>query len=275
MAGDDALRAAREELYARNPEDFTTRRGVLAGQARKNGDAEAARAITALRRPTKAAGILNQLARAQPDVAAGLAEIGAQLRQAQRSLDGARLRELTARRRQLIDSAARQAFAGQQVSAAAVQQEVTSTLEAALADPAVAEQFAAGVLVRGATWSGFGDSTPTLSAVPEPEPVRHSQRKKAPPRKRSAAAAASVKTAPTKPAAAQSGRPTRRIDERRQRRVKQDVEHGTEALEAAVAAEQDAAEKVDLLRQQLADARLRLDEARLQLRRVKARRHDA
>jgi hypothetical protein len=276
MPGDDTLRSAAEELYSLDPDDFTERRGELAAQARRDGDAVAAKAIVGLRRPTKAAAILNRLAREEPDTAAGLAELGADLRRAQRALDGARLRELTQQRRKLIDAAARTAFrlSGLADPPAAVRSEVASTLEAALADPDVADQFATGTLVRSADWSGFGDAGPTLAAV---APL---------PSKRGPATPGRTKPGPAKKAARTTDGPgTRseptereRSEQRRQERLSAAqgaLDEANAQLQAADEAEQERREQVDLLTEQLADARRRLDEARLDTRRAKGQVREA
>lgn len=275
MPGDDALTAARAELYALDPEDFTKRRGELATLARQDGDATAARAITGLRRPTKAAWLINRLARAEPEVVAGIAELGNALRAAQLSLDGARLRELTQQRRKLIAAASRRAFdvAGQPEPPQSLRDEVTSTLEAALADPDVAKQFSAGTLVRSAHWSGFGDSTPTLTAVP----ARPAGRRPATP------------STPVKRVAAKSTGPERAdrkgastTQDSARDRHSQQVSQAEDALAAAsreldsaTAAEREHDAKVGQRSEQLADARRRQDEARLDTRRARTRHRDA
>ena len=86
------------ELYAGLPEDFTKRRKELVAAARAAGHREAARLITALRKPTRAAWVVNRLAHAEPGVAASLADLAAGLRAAEEARDGPRLRDLSARR---------------------------------------------------------------------------------------------------------------------------------------------------------------------------------
>jgi predicted ribosome quality control (RQC) complex YloA/Tae2 family protein len=270
MPGKDTLESAVDELFSIEPGGFTKRRDALAAQARRDGDAVAAKAIAALRRPTKAAWVLNRLTREDPDTAHGLAELGKDLHKAQRSLDGARLRELTQQRRKLIDAAARKAFqlSGERDPSAALRNEVASTLEAALADADTAEHFTAGTLVRSAEWSGFGEPVPTLTAVPSPPAKRRATKKAA-------------SRAPDKPAerkSAEREREREREEQRRQQRLSdaQDaLEQATAELEAADDAERAQQEKVDLLTEQLADARRRLDEARLNARHAKGRQRDA
>ena len=106
------LREAAAELYAGDPAGFIQRRGDLAAQARASGDGAAAKAITGLRKPTRSAWAVNRLVRSDPDVPSRLTALGDDLRDAGRSLDGQRLRELSQARRDLIAALTRQALAG-------------------------------------------------------------------------------------------------------------------------------------------------------------------
>ncbi|MDQ2751220.1 MAG: hypothetical protein M3Y44_17075 [Actinomycetota bacterium] len=261
---EDALHDAIDELYSADPEEFVKRRGALASKARQDGDPKTATAITALRRPTKAAWLINRLVRTEPDIASGLAQLATKLRDAQRTLDGAKLRELTQQRRTLIDRATRRAFhlSGHAESAAALRQEVASTLEAALADPQVAQQLATGSLVRSAEWSGFGDATPTLSAVP---PMRAAEPTSSP-----------KHAGPTRGKATPAKRAEPAVVSAQQRwqeqvtNAEQALATASEEHVAAAAAERDQDDNVKQLADQLADARRRLDEARLTTRHAKA-----
>jgi hypothetical protein len=162
---DDRLAAATAELYGAAPDAFTERRGELAAAAREAGDRAAAKAIGALRRPTRAAWVVNRLARADPGAPPKLAELAAALRAAQEARHGPRLRELSAARGALVDALTAQALAAADVAEPppSLRLEVSQTLEAALADPGVAADFAAGTLTRAMQWSGFG----LLPAGPE------------------------------------------------------------------------------------------------------------
>jgi hypothetical protein len=172
----DLLRDAVAELYGVAPHEFIARRAALATAARGAGDQPAAKQIAALRKPTQSAWIVNQLARSVPSAATQLADLGADLRKAQRTLDGTAIRELSVRRRELIDDLTRQAFAavGQPVPPAALRDEVTTTLAAVVADPEVAGQFEAGAMARAARSDGFGATGPLLTVVgpSDPAPVR-------------------------------------------------------------------------------------------------------
>ena len=158
VADNDRVRAAADQLYAADPAEFTDQRADLAAQARAAGDKAAARAIGALRRPTRAAWVVNRLARTDPAAVDRLTELGDQLRAAESALDGHQLRELSRTRRDLLAELTRQALDGADVadSPDALQQEVTGTLGAALADPGVAAAVAAAQLVKAVQPGGFG-----------------------------------------------------------------------------------------------------------------------
>jgi hypothetical protein len=172
-----AVAAAVAELYGADPDVFTERRKALAAAAKKAGDREAAAAIGALRKPTRAAWVVNQLARAEPSAAGRMAALAAELRAAEQAGDGPRLRELSASRGALLDALTAQALAaaGTPDPPPSLRAEVTDTLTAALADPATAADFAAGRLTKAAQWGGFGYAGFTVadgSAVDTPVPGR-------------------------------------------------------------------------------------------------------
>jgi hypothetical protein len=154
----DRVAAAVEELYGADPEAFTGRRGELVAAARTAGDRAAAKAIAALRRPTRAAWVVNRLARTDPGAPPRLTELATALGAAQEARDGPRLRELSAERGALVDALTARALAAAGVAdpPASLRLEVSETLTAALADPGVAAAFATGTLTRAAQWSGFG-----------------------------------------------------------------------------------------------------------------------
>jgi hypothetical protein len=269
MADGDPLRDAVAELYSSDPDEFVERRGALAARARAAGQAPVAKQIAALRKPTRSAWIVNQLVRAVPGVTSELASLGEELRAAQGSLDGEALRQLSRRRRELVESLARQAFtvSGQQAPPAGVRDEVTATLGAALADPQVAGKLATGALERAAHSEGFGSAGPPgltlvkgLGGRPATQPPR------AQPAKRARAAAPSADQA-------------RAERERRRRAALAEAEQAAaeadRAAAAATAAEQEHEATVQLLEEQLADARRDLADARGRARRARARQHSA
>lgn len=167
MTGDDSAGAAVDELYGLPPKEFTARRKELVAAARKRGDADGAKLIGAARRPTTAAWVVNLLVRHDDTARRRLGDLGAELRAAHAAMDGLRIRESTAAQRKLIDALVRAAFAaaGQAEPAAALRDDVTATLQAAVADPDVAARL--GRLTTAERWSGFADFG-TTSAVAGP-----------------------------------------------------------------------------------------------------------
>jgi hypothetical protein len=154
------LDEAADQLYAVTPDDFMTRRTALAAEAKESGDRSLAKQITGLRKPTRSAWLVNLLARAESDRVAELRELGTALQQAQQLMAGDELRQLSKQRRTLIDTLARRAAelgAAQGYAAPdSAVQEVSQTLQAALADPAVAEVVQAGRLHQAVNYGGFG-----------------------------------------------------------------------------------------------------------------------
>ena len=290
MTGGDLLREALAELYSSDPDEFTQRRAALVARARTAGDAAAAKRIAALRRPTRSAWVLNRLARSAPGVTSQLDALGEELRAAHRSLDGAAIRELSSRRRELIDALARQAFAvsGVDSPTAALRVEVTATLGAALADPQVAERLGAGTLERAASGDGFGSAGPpelTLITSPgqhatpavraPPGPARPAAKVAAPARPATKPAAPARPAAkPAAPAravanvAALAAARERMERERRRKVIAESQEAAAEADRAAsvaASAEREQENVVRLMEQHLADARRDLAAARRDL----------
>ncbi|MGB2701808.1 MAG: hypothetical protein WBC31_15720, partial [Candidatus Phosphoribacter baldrii] len=101
---DERLDAAVDELYGLPGDGFLPRRAQLAAVAKAGGDAEMARAITALRKPTIAAWAVNLLVRERPDEVDRLTDLAARLRRAQERLDGPTLLDLGRERTALVDA---------------------------------------------------------------------------------------------------------------------------------------------------------------------------
>ncbi|KZM68943.1 hypothetical protein [Nocardia terpenica] len=166
-----ALEDIARELYGLDPGEFTAARTARVERARAAGDKRLATAIGRLRRPTVAAWAVNLLARQAPDEVSGLLDLGAALRDAQRTLSGDRLRTLTAQRQQVVNALARRAGGlatehGRALSEG-VLREVGQTLHAALADPEVGERVRDGVVTTAVNYEGFGTTGASLTAVPE------------------------------------------------------------------------------------------------------------
>ena len=160
-----------DELYALTPVQFTAARDERARQVRAAGQRDEAAAIKKLPRPTASAWLVNQLGRAAPDRMARLYELGTELEEAQRTLAGDRLRELSVQRRQVINDLlpAASDLAGQagQPASAAVLGEVRATLEAALADAGARAAVRSGRLTKSLAYAGLGEVDLTAAmAVP-------------------------------------------------------------------------------------------------------------
>jgi hypothetical protein len=260
---DPADEAART-LYAVPPEEFLTKRAELAAQARQDGEAVVAKAIERLRKPTVGAWIVNALAARRPEVVDELKELGGRLREAQDALDAGRMRELTAERRSLLAKLAKEAFglAGRKDPPAGLRDEVTGTLEAAIADPDVASRL--GRLQRAEQWSGFGFAP---SGAPELTLVRGGR-----------------DTPPSRPRAPE--KPKRSASEKR--RQERALASAREAFEAAEAAHDQSREaekqlsqeikrltkKLSKMQSQLDDARSGLESARKDVTSARAKRRE-
>ena len=243
----DLLADAVAELYELDPDEFMARRKDLADQARAAGEVDAAKQITGLRKPTRSAWVVNRLVRADPDVPARLAAVAGELRDAERAQDGARIREASAERARLVDELTRQALSGLPAPPAALREDVTATLDAAIADPGVAANL--GTLVRAARWAGFGLSLD--GPVPTPP-------------------AKTKKPAPPEPSAERERRHRERIIS-----AEREVADADGALHAATAAEQRLEDTVRRLETELAQARQQLAEARRQAYRAESRQRRA
>jgi hypothetical protein len=166
-----------DELYGLTPAEFTAARDDRARQARAAGQRDDAAAIKKLARPTVSAWLVNQLARA-PDRMTRLYELGAELQEAQRTLAGDRLRELSVQRRELINDLlpAASDLAGEagQPASAAVLDEVRATLEAALADAGARAAVQSGRLTKSLAYAGLGEvdlsAALALAAAPTSRP---------------------------------------------------------------------------------------------------------
>ncbi|OBI58305.1 hypothetical protein A5667_17970 [Mycolicibacterium fortuitum] len=229
MTADEEL----DSLYRIRPEEFTARRKELAAAARKRGDAEAAKAIAGARRPTTAAWVVNLLALTDATVRPKLSDLHEALSAAHAAMDGQRIRELSTAQRVLVQDLARAGFAAAELSdpTAALRDDVTGTLQAAIADPEVTARL--GRLARAEEWSGFGDFGVSSAVIT---------------RTRSDAGSATASTPP--PAKEPSPADTGAIEEARRRR-----EAAASEVDKARSAHDDALATVKERRAQVATAR--------------------
>lgn len=172
--GELSLAEVEDELYSLTPAEFIAVRDERARQARAEGQRDVAGAIKKLARPTASAWLVNQLSRDRPEQMNRLFEVGEALHEAQRTLAGERLRELSADRRRaiadLLPEASRLAAQARQAASAGVLAEVKATLEAAVADPEARAAVRTGRLTKALVYAGIGevDLTAALTAVPPP-----------------------------------------------------------------------------------------------------------
>jgi hypothetical protein len=173
-----------DSLYWVQPGGFTAQRTKLTAAAKERGDDTAAKRISAARKPTTAAWIANRLVLRHKDVKQRLAGLGDRLHAAHAAMDGDRIRDLSAEQHKLIDELARAAFEAADVTnpSSTLRDDLTSTLQAAIADPEVRTRL--GRLARAETWSGFGefgDAEPVLAAEStrsQPKPAKEPRRDK-------------------------------------------------------------------------------------------------
>lgn len=233
-----------DQLYAVAPEEFTPLRTRLAGEAKKRGDTAAAKRISAARKPTTSASVVNRLVLGEPGVRDRLGELGEELRAAHASMDGRRIRELSGQQRTLIDHLVRAAFETSDVAAptAALRDDVTDTLHAAIADPDVRDRL--GRLAKAEHWSGFGDAE-MVFAEPEGTPAP----------KNATSKRATAKATPAKAEPA----PDEREQQRRRR------EQARAVLAAAERAKTEADDALADRQSDLATARLRAEDAKARL----------
>lgn len=259
MAGQVSIDSATDELYGLDPDEFLARRTEIAATAKAAGDSATAKRIGALRKPTRSAYALNRLVRAHDGVADRIDALGDDLRAAQRDLDGARMRELSRERNRLVDELTRAAVNAAGGSSAALRDEVSSTVSAAIADPDVLDRLRSGALVRAESWSGFGgDAVPALTLVRDDTPAP--------------GAKGAPKRSPAEPASGPSAADQAR--EQRRAKLEQAEAELTDARGHAETAEGEVAEcrrAVRRLEEQLKDAKRRLDEARLEARHAATR----
>ena len=299
QVGSDLVKDAIAELYAGDPVVFVERRRDLASQASAAGDREAAKTIAGLGKPTRSAWIVNNLIHADAGVAVSLADLGGKLRSGEAALDGASIRELSRARRDLVDNLVRRAMdeAGQESPSVALRDEVTDTFNAALADPDVAEQVAAGTLQKAVHWAGFGPGIGSaISSGPARSPATRTGeaddarpgaagKPAGAPRLRGRTAATEsrtrsgrVKTSETKlpdgePASAEQeeaerlaaeARAERDREERREiiARAEEAAAEATRAAEAAAASEREIRDSVTFMQERLNREQQRLVQAR-------------
>jgi hypothetical protein len=275
-------------MYEAPPDGFVAARAAAIADAKKAGDKDAVKRLTALRKPTVAAWLVNLLALRRPELIDQLVELATALRTAQRTLQGNQLRELSDQRRQIVSalvSEARKLALAEDRSLAAKLPlgEVEATLTAALAEPEVAAQVRTGRLIRAATYAGFGEvPRPRLRLVTDDEATDTGDTGTEEEDQPEEAAEGADGTEPAPPSARERAASERRRREYAERRrdLKRELSAAQAAesraddqLSRAETAERDAGHAVEDLDAQLAELERRRTDAQAELaRRKQARR---
>jgi hypothetical protein len=218
MASSPKLPKRLDEIYGGEPEAFTRARDVLAKELKQEGKGELAAEVKKLKRPTKAASVINRLSLNHAQAIARVLDAGEGLAKVQENLGqadaGEKLKAAAAEQRDAIDAALE--LAGEELGASgATLDRISETLHGTASDEATAEAVRAGRLEREGQTAGLGGA---LVAPRAPNRGRHAKTPRA--NKPDAAAARKLKAAESKLAQAQ------------------------EKLEAAVAEDAEAAERV-------------------------------
>jgi hypothetical protein len=148
-------------LYGLAPGEFTSARNALARRLKKDGRADEAALVAKLRRPSRSAWALDQLARLEPAVVAEVLRTGKRLGDAMSAAEGrAAIDAAQADERRAVSHAVARAaelLADAGVGggdAAAVQ--MAETLRAAILDPEVQTRLVTGTLDSDVSAPGFG-----------------------------------------------------------------------------------------------------------------------
>ena len=172
MPNDDRL-AESDNLYVLPLEQFTAARDALSQRLKAEGDAEEAKRVAKLRKPSVAAWALNRAARSNPDLVGRLIDSHKMLRQA-----GSRqaVEEASVTRRQAVAALTDAAMTELDKGSLQTRDRVNRTLLAVATDAEGEADLAAGTLVRELEPSGGGWGEMELPPVPEPDPAEQDAR---------------------------------------------------------------------------------------------------
>jgi hypothetical protein len=161
-----------DELYGLPLDQFTKARDEEARRLRQAGDRDASAAVKALRKPSKSAWAVNQVARTHQEDVERLRDAGGRVRNA--LAEGHDVRSPSHELANIVDALADAAAA---IGGAAVRDDAVTTFRAAAADPARGEEVAAGQLVTPLEASGFDAAG--LELVPAPDGPDENARRRA------------------------------------------------------------------------------------------------
>ncbi len=271
-------------LYALPLEEFVAARNALAKRAKSEASAELAASIKALRKPTTTAWLANQLARERADTVDELVGLGEQMRAATDSRDGDRLRELAARRKELVDELLTAAAALARTANYGMSDDVSSglgeTFHAAVADPDAGAELRAGRLSKALQNVGFG---PVSGSGEAAEVISLSRAREARNRQEPAPAASrdgtggtgtrtrSTRTEPDQPAEESPQQAQRR----RMAEAQAEFEEAQSAVEAADDRVDDLTAELDRRRKALEDAEATVESLEAKLKAARAEAEDA
>ncbi len=232
--------AVADDLYGLPPEQFIAARLKYEKQAKQAGDRDLAARIRALAKPTVTAWLANQFTREHKAELQPFFELGGELREATRTLDGEQLRQLSRQQHQLVEALVQQ---GRQLARAAgrtisedTARGLDDTLRAALADEQAAELLLTGRLSQALHSDGFVTTPEAGSSAPPERPP-----------------AKSASTAASK----------RRTEERQ--RAERELTAAEQAVSVADTAHQDAQARLTQAEGVAADAAQQVQDLRRQL----------
>ena len=172
MPGDDSAPEV-ADLYVIPLDEFTTARDALAQRLKAEGDADEAKRVAKLRKPSVAAWALNRAARSHADLVSRLVNSHKKLRQA-----GSRqaVEEASVTRRQAVAALTDAAMTELDKGSLQTRDRINRTLLAVATDAEGEANLTAGTLVRELEPSGGGWGEMELPPVPEPDPAEQDAR---------------------------------------------------------------------------------------------------
>jgi predicted ribosome quality control (RQC) complex YloA/Tae2 family protein len=156
------------DLYTLPLDQFTAARDELAQRLRSEGDAEGAKRVGKLRKPSVAAWALNRAARYNPELVSRLLDSHQRLRQAASRQE---VEEASETRRQAVAILTDAAMTELDKGSLQTRDRINRTLLAVATDAQGETDLAAGTLVRELEPSGGGWGEMELPPVPEPDPA--------------------------------------------------------------------------------------------------------
>lgn len=260
---DEALLVEADALYALAPGEFTPARDARAKELKRE-DAGLAAAVKALRRPSVAAWLVDQLVRHEPARVEELLQVGAALREAQDALSADDLRAFTKQRRQLTATVTTRARAlGRQLGtkvSEAVAEQVEATLTAAMLDAGAGEAVRTGLLVSALRPAGV-DPVDVDAALAVPGASGHVAVPVDGEPARDAAPAPALRVVPDDDGA----------DDRRRQEAEEALAAAEEALGVAEAELEEVEEEVEDLEARSLQAEARVEELRTRLAEAETR----